>query len=86
MPKPITTEEREKIIKHKHNSENESDIARWLFVSESSVTKLWTRFAKQVHITKLCGVCLSLDGFVVYWFLWKGELTEVIGKMLDMFS
>ncbi len=31
-------------------------------------------------------MCLSLDGFVVYWFLWKGELTEVIGKMTDMFT
>ena len=46
MPKPITNKEREKIIKHKQNNENESDIARWLFVSESSVTKLWARYRK----------------------------------------
>ena len=46
MPKPITVEEREKIIKHKQNNEKEADIARWLFVSESSVTKLWAQYRK----------------------------------------
>jgi transposase len=46
MPRPITVEEREKIIKHKQNNENEADIARWLFVSESSVTKLWALYRK----------------------------------------
>ncbi|MCL2477760.1 IS630 transposase-related protein [Candidatus Bathycorpusculum sp.] len=46
MPRPITNEEREKIIKHKQNNENEADIARWLFVSESSVTKLWALYRK----------------------------------------
>jgi transposase len=46
MPKPITIEEREKIIKHKQNNENEADIARWLFISESSVTKLWALYKK----------------------------------------
>jgi transposase len=46
MPKPITNEEREKIIKHKQNNENEADIARWLFISESSVTKLWAQYRK----------------------------------------
>ena len=46
MPKPITNEEREKIIKHKQNNENEADIARWLFVSKSSVTKLWAQYRK----------------------------------------
>ncbi|MDR0797750.1 MAG: hypothetical protein LBE70_03410 [Nitrososphaerota archaeon] len=46
MPKPITVDEREKIIKHKWNSEKEVDIARWLFVSESSVTKLGVLYRK----------------------------------------
>jgi len=46
MPKPISVEEREKIVKHKQNNENEADIARWLFVSESSLTKLWARYRK----------------------------------------
>jgi len=46
MPKPITVEEREKIIKHKQNNEKEVDIARWLFVSESSVTKLWALYRR----------------------------------------
>jgi hypothetical protein len=40
MPQSITVEEREKIIKHKQNNENEADIARWLFISENSATKL----------------------------------------------
>jgi transposase len=46
MPKPITVEEREKIIKHKQNNEKEVDISRWLFVSESSVTKLLALYRK----------------------------------------
>jgi transposase len=46
MPRAITVEEREKIIKHKLNNENEVDIARWLFVSPSTVTKLWANYRK----------------------------------------
>jgi transposase len=46
MPKPITIEKREKIIKHKQNNEKEVDIAHLLFVSESSVTKLWALYRK----------------------------------------
>ena len=46
MPRAITIEEREKIIKHKLNNENEGDIARWLFVSQSTVTKLWAKYKK----------------------------------------
>jgi len=53
MPKPITNKEREKIIKHKQNNENESDIARWLFVSESSVTKLGKISQNRFIFTKL---------------------------------
>jgi len=64
MPKPITNEEREKIIKHKQNNENEADIARWLFVSESSVTKLWARYRKTGSYLpnyKNCGRPLALS-------------------------
>jgi transposase len=46
MPRAITIEEREKIIKHKQNNENETDIARWLFISKSTVTKLWAHYRK----------------------------------------
>ncbi|MDR0797693.1 MAG: IS630 transposase-related protein [Nitrososphaerota archaeon] len=46
MPKPITVDEREKIIRYKWNGEKEVDIARWLFVSESSVTKLWALYRR----------------------------------------
>ena len=38
--KPITNEEREKIIKHKQNGETIENIAKWLFVSISSVYKI----------------------------------------------
>ncbi|MCL2134191.1 MAG: IS630 transposase-related protein [Candidatus Bathyarchaeota archaeon] len=46
MPKPITNKEREKIIKHKQNNENETDIAQWLSISQSTVTKLWAQYRK----------------------------------------
>ena len=46
MPRAITLEEREKIIKHKQNNENETDIARWLFINQSTVTKLWAKYKK----------------------------------------
>lgn len=46
MPKPITNEEREKIIKHKLNGEKEIDIARWLFISKASVSSIWGEYQK----------------------------------------
>lgn len=50
MPKPITNEEREKIVKHKQNGEKETDIARWLFISKVAVSKIWGKYQK----TKSC--------------------------------
>jgi len=44
MPAPICAETREKIIAHKRNKEKESDIAKWLFVSKSTVTKTWNQY------------------------------------------
>jgi len=35
-----------KIIKHKNNGETEENIAKWLFISKSSVTKIWGKFQK----------------------------------------
>jgi len=46
MPKPITNEEREKIIKHKQNGEKEADIARWLFISKVAVSAIWGEYQK----------------------------------------
>jgi len=44
MPAPISAETREKIITHKRNKEKEGDIAKWLFVSKSTVTKTWSQY------------------------------------------
>jgi transposase len=58
MPRAITIEEREKIIKHKQNNEKEADIARWLFISKSTVTKLWAHYKKTGNLQtnyKNCG-------------------------------
>jgi transposase len=44
MPAPLSAETRGKIIAHKRNKEKESDIAKWLSVSESTVTKTWNQF------------------------------------------
>jgi transposase len=41
MPAPLSKETRQKIVHHKENGEKESDIAKWLCVSESAVTKIW---------------------------------------------
>ena len=41
---PVSNEIRDKIIKHKENKEKQSDIAKWLMISESTVTKVWARY------------------------------------------
>jgi transposase len=40
----ISNEIREKIIKHKQNGAKEQDIATWLIISPSSVTRIWGLF------------------------------------------
>ena len=45
MPLPMKT--REAIIAHKLGGENESEIARWLCISKSSVTKTWALYREQ---------------------------------------
>lgn len=42
----ISNEIREKIIIHKQNKVTEKDIAKWLLISESTVTKVWSRYVK----------------------------------------
>ena len=45
MPLPIKI--REAIVLHKMNKEKETDIAKWLCISQSSVTKTWALFKQQ---------------------------------------
>ena len=44
MTMPVSNEIRNKIIQHKENREKQSDIAKWLIISESTVTKVWARY------------------------------------------
>lgn len=44
MPAPVSNEIREKIIIHKQNNAKESDIANWLIISQSTVTKVWALY------------------------------------------
>lgn len=44
MPNPVSNEIREKIIIHKQNNAKENDIANWLIISQSTVTKIWALY------------------------------------------
>jgi len=44
MPAPLSKEKREEIVFHKLNGEKEEDIAKWLLICKSSVTKTWRRY------------------------------------------
>lgn len=46
MANPISNEIREKIVIHKQNKMRQSDIAKWLLISESTVTKVWSLFCR----------------------------------------
>jgi len=46
MPQPVSNEIREKIIIHKQNKAKETDIAKWLIISPSTVTRVWALFKK----------------------------------------
>jgi transposase len=50
MPTPISLELRKKIIKHKQNGEKERDIAKWLVINQSTVTKIWRQFREEKTI------------------------------------
>jgi len=41
---PISKRDREIIVKHKQNKEKNENIAKWLFVSVSSITRIWKLF------------------------------------------
>ena len=46
MPQPTSYEIRERIISHKQNKVKEKDIAKWLMISQSTVTKVWAKYQK----------------------------------------
>lgn len=48
--KAVPNNDRMKIIKHKNNGETEENIAKWLFISKSSVTKIWGKFQRSGEI------------------------------------
>ena len=47
MPSPLSNEMRKKIIHHKQNGEKESDIAKWLVINQSTVTKIWRQYREE---------------------------------------
>jgi len=47
MPAPLSNELRKKIILHKENGEKESDIAKWLLINKSTVTKIWRQYREE---------------------------------------
>lgn len=44
MARPISNDKREAIIKHMQAGENKKEIAKWLFVCERTVTRIWNKF------------------------------------------
>jgi len=47
MPAPLSNEIRKKIISHKENGETESNIAKWLLINKSTVTKIWRQYREE---------------------------------------
>lgn len=47
MAAPLSKEMREKIIYHKENGEKEEDIANWLLINKSTVTKIWRLYREE---------------------------------------
>lgn len=47
MPAPLSKELREKIIQHKQNGAKERDIAKWLLINKSTVTKIWRQYREE---------------------------------------
>ena len=46
MARATPAEIRERIIEHKQNGATEKDISKWLLISESTVTKVWSLYRK----------------------------------------
>lgn len=47
MAVPLSQDKREAIVFHKLNGEKETEIAYWLRISQSSVTKIWALYKNQ---------------------------------------
>ena len=50
MAVPLPNKTREAIVVHKMNGEKESEIAKWLCISKSSVTKTWALYKQQSSV------------------------------------
>jgi transposase len=46
MPKPISNEKRDTIIKHIQAGENKEDIAKWLFICKRTITRVYNKYQK----------------------------------------
>jgi transposase len=44
MANPISNEKRKDIIKHMQAGASKEDVAKWLFISKISVTRIWDKF------------------------------------------
>ena len=49
MPKPISNEKRDAIVKHMQASKNKEDIAKWLFICVRTVERVWSKYLKAGH-------------------------------------
>ena len=47
MGAPLSKEIRKKIILHKENGEKEEEIANWLLINKSTVTKIWRLYREE---------------------------------------
>jgi len=47
MAMPLPNKLREAIVEHKMNGKKEEEIAKWLCISKSSVTKTWALFKRE---------------------------------------
>jgi transposase len=44
MPKPISNEKRDTIVKHMQAGESKQDIAKWLLICERTVTRVYNKY------------------------------------------
>ena len=44
MPQPISNEKRADIIRHMQGGASKREVAKWLFVCERTVTRVWNKF------------------------------------------
>ena len=47
MPAPVSKEIRKNIVYHKKNGEKEEEIAKWLVINKSTVTKIWRLYREE---------------------------------------